>query len=244
MRQGTSVRMRTLAIAIVFVSVAVSYAIGAGRGADDEKYDVVIANGRVMDPESGLDAIRNVGISGGKIRAISTSALQGKTTMDAKGLVVAPGFIDLHEHGQEPRNYQFQAHDGVTTSLELEAGTADVAAWYAQREGKSLINFGVSVGHIPVRMKVLQDKSGSMLATGEAAHREATPAELAQMKAEMEQGFRQGALAEGMGVNYTPGATRLEIVEDVPNRRKVRRLRPRASAICRVERAHDRSCRA
>jgi len=50
-------------------------------------------------------------------------------------------FIDLHEHGQEPRNYQFQAHDGVTTSLELEAGTADVDQWYARREGKSLINF-------------------------------------------------------------------------------------------------------
>ena len=213
MRQGTSVRMRAVTIAIVIVAIAVSYAVGEGRAADDEKYDVVIANGRVMDPESGLDAVRNVGISGGKIRAISTSPLQGKTTMDAKGLVVAPGFIDLHEHGQDPRNYQFQTHDGVTTSLELEAGTADVAGWYAQREGKSLINFGVSVGHIPVRVRVLRDKSGSMLATGEAAHREATPAELAQMKAEMEQGFRQGALAEGMGVNYTPGATRLEIVE-------------------------------
>ena len=71
MRQGTSVRMRTVTIAIVFVAIAVSYAVGAGRAADDEKYDVVIANGRVMDPESGLDAVRNVGISGGKIRAIS-----------------------------------------------------------------------------------------------------------------------------------------------------------------------------
>ncbi|HEY6384486.1 MAG TPA: amidohydrolase family protein [Candidatus Acidoferrum sp.] len=203
----------TVASAFVCLGMALSYAVGAGLAADDERYDVVIANGRVMDPESGLDAVRNVGISGGKIRAISSSALPAKATLDAKGLVVAPGFIDLHEHGQEPRNYQFQAHDGVATSLELEAGTADVAGWYAKREGKSLINFGVSIGHIPVRMKVLQDKSGSMLATGEAAHREATAAELAQMKADVEQGFRQGALAEGMGVNYTPGATRLEIVE-------------------------------
>jgi N-acyl-D-aspartate/D-glutamate deacylase len=203
----------TRAAAIVCAVATVALTIGAGRAADDEKYDVVIANGRVMDPESGLDATRDVGISGGKIRAISENPLQGKTTIDAKGLVVAPGFIDMHEHGQEPKNYQFQAHDGVTTSLELEAGTADVASWYAKREGKSLINFGVSIGHIPVRMKALHDKAGGMLATGEAAHREATAAELAEMKTDMEKGFRQGALAEGMGVNYTPGATRLEIVE-------------------------------
>jgi N-acyl-D-aspartate/D-glutamate deacylase len=204
--------MRTLAIAIVFGSVAVCYAVGVGHAADDEKYDVVIANGRVMDPESGLDAIRNVGISGGKIRAISSSPLQGKTTMDAKGLVVASGFIDLHEHGQEPRNYQFQAHDGVTTSLELELGSADVAGWYEQREGKSLINFGVSVGHIPVRMKVMHDPGG-MLPTGDAAHRAATSEELGAISADMERGFREGALAEGMGVNYTAAASHWEIVE-------------------------------
>src|SRR5467141_4800256 len=130
------------------------YAVsGASNGT--ETYDVVIANGRVMDPESGLDAIRNVGIRGRKIAAISNELLAGKHTIDAHGLVVAPGFIDLHEHGQEPRNYEFQAHDGVTTSLELEVGTDDVSGWYARRTGKSLINFGVSVGHIPIRMRVM-----------------------------------------------------------------------------------------
>ncbi|HMD38361.1 MAG TPA: amidohydrolase family protein [Candidatus Acidoferrum sp.] len=203
-----------VAIAIVLVAIAAMYLVRARGAAPDEKYDVVIANGRVMDPESGLDALRNVGISGGKVRAISTDALQGAAVLDAKGLVVAPGFIDLHEHGQEPRNYQFQAQDGVTTSLELEVGTADVAAWYAAREGKSLINFGVSIGHIPVRMKLMHDAGGLLpLASGDAAQRPATPGELTEMRAEMETGFRQGALAEGMGVNYTPGATHWEIVE-------------------------------
>jgi N-acyl-D-aspartate/D-glutamate deacylase len=202
----------TVAIAFVFLGITLSYAVRAERAADVEKYDVVIAGGRVMDPDSGLDAVRNVGISGGKIRAISTDSLQGKTTIDAKGLVVAPGFIDLHEHGQQPRNYQFQAHDGVTTSLELEVGTADVNGWYAQREGKSLINFGVSTGHIPVRMKVMHDPGG-MLPTGDAAHRAATPEELAEISADMEKGFREGALAEGMGVNYTAAASHWEIVE-------------------------------
>jgi len=212
MLKGRVWKKRAAGCASVSVAIAMSFVVGRTLAREDEKYEIVISNGRVMDPESGLDAVRNVGIRGGKILAISANSLQGKTTLDAKGLVVAPGFIDLHEHGQEPRNYQFQAHDGVTTSLELELGTADVASWYAQREGKSLINFGVSIGHIPVRMKVMHDP-GTFLPTGDAAHREATPEELKEISAGMEKGFREGALAEGMGVNYTAGATHWEIVE-------------------------------
>jgi len=196
----------------VLAILGVTLAHGANPAAANPSYDVVIANGRVMDPETGLNALRNVGITGGKIAAISAASLTGKTMIDAKGLVVAPGFIDLHEHGQEPRNYQFQAHDGVTTSLELELGTDDIGSWYAAREGKSLINFGVSIGHIPVRMNVLHD-TGTFLPTGDAARRAATPEELVRMREEMEKGFREGALAEGMGINYTPEASHSEIVE-------------------------------
>jgi N-acyl-D-aspartate/D-glutamate deacylase len=198
------------AAALLAATMALTPGSSASNGA--EAYDLVIANGRVMDPESGLDAIRNIGIRGGKIAAISSSALEGKQSVDAKGLVVAPGFIDLHEHGQEPRNYQFQAHDGVTTSLELEAGTADVDQWYARREGKSLINFGVSVGHIPVRMKVMKD-AGAFLPIGDAAHRQATPTELQQIDDDIEKGLRHGALAVGMGINYTAAATHDEILD-------------------------------
>jgi N-acyl-D-aspartate/D-glutamate deacylase len=175
-------------------------------------YDIVIANGRVMDPESGLDAVRNVGVTAGKIRAVSSEPLKGKTILDAKGLVVAPGFIDLHEHAQEPRNYQFQAHDGVTTSLELEVGTDDVDGWYAHREGKTLINFGVSAGHIPVRMKVMHDR-GNFLPTGDAAYREATPQEVEEIKNQIHHGLERGALAVGMGINYTAAASHDEIVD-------------------------------
>src|ERR1700704_5777407 len=177
-----------------------------------KEFDVVIAGGRVMDPESGLDGIRDVGITGGKIVAISSEHLQGKATIDAKGLVVAPGFIDLHEHGQEPRNYQFQAHDGITTSLELEVGTDDIDKWYVERENKSLINFGVSVGHIPVRMRVMKD-SGKWLPRGDAAYREATSEELESIEKQVQQGLQRGALAVGMGINYTAGASHEEIVE-------------------------------
>lgn len=178
----------------------------------DAAYDIVILNGRVMDPESGLDAVRNVGIREGKIVVLSSEAMTGKRTIDAKGLVVAPGFIDLHEHGQEPRNYQFQAHDGVTTSLELEVGTDDVAGWYAVREGKALINYGVSSGHIPVRMKVMKD-TGTFLPTGDAASKAASSDELKEIERRLETGLQQGALAVGMGINYTPAATHQEIVE-------------------------------
>ena len=196
---------KTLAVTAVVALVIATPAIAA-----DDTYDAVILNGRVMDPESSLDAVRNVGLLAGRIAAITTEAIRGRRTIDAKGLVVAPGFIDLHEHGQKPENYEFQAHDGVTTSLELEAGTADVAAWYGEREGKSLINFGVSVGHIPTRMKVMKDP-GSWLPTGDAAHRAATDAELAQIDQRIEAGLKQGALAVGMGINYTAAATRGEV---------------------------------
>jgi N-acyl-D-aspartate/D-glutamate deacylase len=216
----TKAKLR-IAIAFIAVLIGIIAVYARTNGAVDtaadfqgstSSYDVVIANGRVMDPESGLDAVRNVGITAGKIRAISAEPLKGKTVLDAKGLVVAPGFIDLHEHGQEPRNYQFQAHDGVTTSLELEVGTDDVDAWYAQREGKALINYGVSAGHIPVRIKVMHDP-GNFLPTGDAAHREATPQELEEIKNQLHHGLQSGALAVGMGVNYTAAASHDEIVE-------------------------------
>src|SRR5216684_5034445 len=109
-----------------------------------QQYDVVLANGRVMDPESGLDAVRNVGIGGGRIAAISGSPLNGRTVVDVKGLVVAPGFIDLHVHKHSPEVYGFKARDGVTTALELEFGVWPVRPWYAQREDRSLINFGAA----------------------------------------------------------------------------------------------------
>jgi N-acyl-D-aspartate/D-glutamate deacylase len=207
LKHSSYTRAALLVAVYLLSSIAISVSINA-----QENYDAVIANGRVMDPESGLDAVRNVGIIAGKIQAISAAPLKGKSSIDAKGLVVAPGFIDLHEHGQTPEAYRYQAHDGVTTSLELEVGTDDVDKWYADRQGKALINFGVSIGHIPVRMKVMGDP-GKFLPTGGAAHMEATPEQLAEMEQRMERGLQRGALAMGMGITYTPAASRWEIVE-------------------------------
>ena len=82
-------------------------------------YDLVISNGRVMDPESGLDAVRSIGVAEHTIREIGDEPLQGRASIDAGGLVVSPGFIDLHSHGQDKENYEVQARDGVTTALEF-----------------------------------------------------------------------------------------------------------------------------
>jgi N-acyl-D-aspartate/D-glutamate deacylase len=177
-----------------------------------QEYDVVLANGRVMDPESGLDAIRNVGIRGGRIARVSEGALQGRLVVDVKGLVVAPGFIDLHSHGQTAENYAFKARDGVTTALEMEVGVSPVAPWYAQREGRSLINFGATAGHIPARMAVVRDP-GSLLPRGAAASRAATPEEVRETRRRIEQGLDEGALGIGFGVAYMPKTSREEILD-------------------------------
>jgi N-acyl-D-aspartate/D-glutamate deacylase len=191
-------------------AIGMSARTGATGGA--EIYDLVITNGRVMDPESGLDAVRNVGIRSGRVAAISSDSLAGNQTIDARGLIVAPGFIDLHQHGQDAENYALKAADGVTTALELELGVADVDRWYGEREGKARINFGASAGHIAVRMAVMHDP-GELLPRGDAAHRIATAAELEEIRALLEKGLKRGALAVGLGPAYTEAATNQEIVD-------------------------------
>ena len=118
-------------------------------------FDVVIVNGRVTDPESNLDEVRNIGIRDGVVQVMTAMEITGKTRIDATDLVVAPGFIDIHQHGQDMENYTYKVMDGVTTVLELEMGTADVGSWYGEREGRTLINFGVSAGHVPLRMRIM-----------------------------------------------------------------------------------------
>jgi dihydroorotase len=177
-----------------------------------QEFDVVIANGRVMDPASGLDAVRQIGIRGGKIAAISTETLHGRTVLDAKGLVVAPGFIDLHSHGQTPENYRFKAMDGVTTALEMEVGVSPVPPWYAAREGKALVNFGASAGHLPARMAVMHD-SGTLLPRDKAVERAATPEEQREILSLVQNGLDEGALGVGIGIAYVPLASRAEILD-------------------------------
>ncbi len=176
-----------------------------------QQYDLVLANGHVMDPASGVDAVRNIGIRDGKIASISAGALRGKKVLDVKGLVVAPGFIDLHSHGQTPENYRFKARDGVTTALELEVGVSPVTPWYAERQGRALINYGATVGHIPARMAVLHD-SGTFLPRDKGMG-PANAEQRAQVLELLGRGLEEGALGIGMGIAYVTEATRAEIFE-------------------------------
>jgi dihydroorotase len=176
-----------------------------------QTYDTVLANGRVMDPESGLDAVRYVGISGKRIEAISAAPLQGRTVVDVRGLVVAPGFIDLHSHGQDNENYHFKAHDGVTTALELEIGVSPVAPWYQAREGKALINFGASSGHVPAKMAVMHD-TGDFLPRDHAVHDMATDEQKLSIVNAVRQGLDDGAVGIGFGIAYVPSTSREEIL--------------------------------
>jgi len=174
-------------------------------------YDRVILGGHVMDPASTLDAVRNVGLSDGRIAVITTEPIRGRDTVDARGLVVAPGFIDLHAHGQTAETYRFYALDGVTTALELELGTADVAAWYRERSAGERINYGVSIGHIKVRMAVMHD-SGTRMPVSDGAYRAASRAEIGEIAQRIETGLREGAVDIGAGFPYTPAATRDELL--------------------------------
>jgi N-acyl-D-aspartate/D-glutamate deacylase len=174
-------------------------------------YDLVVANGRVMDPESGLDGVRHVAINAGRIEAISERPPNGTRTIDATGLVVAPGFVDLHEHGQQEESYALMVRDGVTSAFELEVGTADVAGWYASRASGQIVNHGVSVGHIQARMRVLGDPGTGLLPAGIGGSGAATAAQLAEMESLLRKGLAEGAVAVGFGSAYTPGATMAEI---------------------------------
>jgi N-acyl-D-aspartate/D-glutamate deacylase len=184
-------------------------------------FDLVLTGGQVMDPQSGLDAVRNVGITGGRIEAISADPLPGKQTLDVKGLVIAPGFIDLHAHGQDLKSNQMQVRDGVTTALDMEAGAFPVAGWYKSREGKAIINYGLTVGHQPARIKLKNNLEVGHHVTSPAAdqaqqlkewkYEKATPDEITPLIALLDRGLNEGALGIGMGIAYTPGAGHEEV---------------------------------
>ena len=181
-----------------------------------QQYDLVLEGGRVMDPETGLDAVRNVGIREGKIVRISSEPLNGLRVVHAGGLVIAPGFIDLHQHGQDLASQRVKALDGVTTALELEIGAPDVAQFLKSKQGHSLIHFGTSASHVAARALVFGAPlpAGTILPkSGPGTDQAATPEQIEAMRERLRAELDAGGLAIGMGIQYTPGATRLEVID-------------------------------
>jgi N-acyl-D-glutamate deacylase len=208
-----SLMIRTIALVLVTGFAAVP-AVQA------DKYDLVILNGRVMDPETKLDAVRNVGVKDGKIAVVTKKAIKGGETIDAKGLVVAPGFIDTHSHNvSSPFGQRLALRDGITTPLEIEAGVYPVDEWYAHWEGNAQTNFGATVSMMNIREIIfnpaytgagpeffgaaiggIMDPTESH-ATMKWSTQVATPEQIEKLGAMLDKGLSQG----GLGVGHTTG---------------------------------------
>ncbi len=194
-------------------------------------YDIVLAGGRVIDPDSKLDAIRHVGINNGRIEMISITPLQGKEVVDVSGLVVSPGFIDMHIHGRTNTEQEYQVHDGVTTGLELEWGVEYPSKWYAFRQGKALINYGASVNWGFDRFRALTRFNGkldsiSMLAVRGEMQLEnlfnfIRPSYSVSLNQEetakainfMREDLTEGAVGIGLPIGYIPAASADELYQ-------------------------------
>lgn len=199
----------------IYSLLAVLLSIAAlNVSAAKHRYDIVISGGRVMDPETGYDAIANVGIRGDRITRITSKPLKGKRRIDARGLVVAPGFIDTHFHWQRPMGYKLGLRDGVTTVMDLEYGTLGTAIddWYARRAGTTQVNYATSSSHEAARSLVLDEQRGVQ---GDApdggaartpntrwASATASPIEQQEILRIIEVGLRAGSLGVGSTLGY------------------------------------------
>ena len=185
-------------------------------------YDIVLSGGRVIDPETKLDTIKNVGIINNRIAQISSEPLKGKETINCSGLVVAPGFIDLHVHGRSNQEQEYQLHDGVTTALELEWGIEFLQKWYESRKSKALINYGASVNWPFERFKAMdkykaavndlylaiqkgESKLEKLLNTISPGQAETlSPEEMNKMVANIKASLAEGGIGIGAPIGYIP----------------------------------------
>jgi len=176
---------------------------------------LIIRGGRIVDPASGMDAIGDVVIQDGTVVAVGTSLPGAERIIDAAGLVVAPGFIDLHAHGQSIPADRMQAFDGVTTSLDLEAGVLPVAAWYQRQLAQGrVLNYGASANWAFARMGAMIGFNGeSSLEAFGANMRDrrwidnvASETEVGGILERLTNGLNEGGIGVGILNAYAPGA--------------------------------------
>ena len=196
------------------------------------EYDLVIANGRVIDPETSFDQIVYVGINDGSISAVSEQPLRGTKIIDAAGLVVAPGFIDVHSHTPTLLGQRLNLLDGITTQLDLEAGSFPVTFYGEHFRAGAQINYGSSVGHWAVRTKVIEGRSMPYIFAGKDVLKmngatwlqTATEAQIEQMRLLLNQGLDQGGLGIGVLLDYMTKAVsdaELRMLFEVASAREV-----------------------
>ena len=213
MKQSLRISRLLAATALGFGLLAVAHVNAA------QHYDLVILNGRVMDPETMYDAVANVGVKDGRIAAITKDKISGKQTIDATGHVVAPGFIDIHAHGQNIGDYRMQAIQGVTTMLELESGVLPITSWYEEQGKKRLpVNYGAAAGWTYARIATFTDtQPEATVKYFQDAQKltdwkmdVATPEQQEKILQLVEQGLDEGALGIGINAGYAPGYGRKE----------------------------------
>src|ERR1700742_2814302 len=176
---------------------------------------LVISGGRAVDPASGMDAIGDVAVMDSRIAAVGTGLGSAERSIDATGLVVAPGFIDLHAHGQTIPADRMQAFDGVTTTLDLEAGVLPVASWYRRQAAQGrVLNYGASTNWAFARIGAMtgSNEESSLEAFGRAMRDRrwvdnvASDAEVTGILANLLQGLQEGGIGIGILNAYAPGA--------------------------------------
>ncbi|MDH3978478.1 MAG: D-glutamate deacylase, partial [Gammaproteobacteria bacterium] len=219
-------RIKTICCSFLF-SIFLGFLVAQSVAASDEDYDLVILDGRVMDPETMLDAKRNVGIKDGKIATITTEKIRGKETIKAKGHVVAPGFIDTHSHTVVTEiGQKIHLRDGVTTAMELEAGVYPVGLWYDSWEGRGQVNYGATASFIGVRetefnpdYKTSDGANINDILLPSGTHMNfdwsstvATDEQIESILGRYEEGLKEGALGVGNTAGYMPtGLTTREV---------------------------------
>lgn len=166
------------------------------------EYDLLLRGGRIVDGSGNPWYVADVGVRSGRIAAVGRlDGARGARVIDARGLVVAPGFVDVHTHVEtgirrRPTADNFVL-DGVTTLVTGNCGGSevDLPAFFAELRGAGLsVNLATLVGHNSVRRAVMSTEE-----------RDPTPEELSRMEALVDAAMRAGALGLSTGLVYVPG---------------------------------------
>lgn len=171
--------------------------------ADQPPFDIVLLGGTIHRGDGGEPLVANVGIRDGQIAGISADPLRGELEIDCVGLVVAPGFIDLHNHSDQPilerdtrtnANYLLQGCTTIVTG-NCGGGHVDVGKYFAELDANGA---GTHVAHLLPQGSLRSEVMGS-------SRREASEAELAKMLELADQAMRDGAFGMSTGLIYVPG---------------------------------------
>ncbi|CAN1489152.1 D-glutamate deacylase [Flavobacteriaceae bacterium] len=197
-------------VCIIILLLGVACQSNKSTSNDTVKYDLVVLNVRVIDPETKTDAILNIGISDVRIAKLTTKEIQGRKTIDGKGKIACPGFIDMHTHSPFPLGESFQVRDGATTLLDLESGAYPYEKYGFHIKDSARANFGASTAHAFARIKVIEGKDQpyitseelEALVPGKAFVQKATPEQIEQMRKLIDEDLKKGGIGIGLLLDY------------------------------------------